>query len=140
MTTGQRTSQRKIKAILCLYVCPILLFLILSALAQNLLSVPSAKPILLGWSFASINFAAALWSYSIAQKSQLIPSMLLVFGGGGLRMLLMISGIFVVMLKKAEWMLPFSSALLICFVAYLIIEVGVIHRRGLLTDDGYLDS
>ena len=134
------TGQRKIKTILCLYFCPILLFLILSALVQNLLSVPSAKPILLGWSFASLNFAAALFSFSIAQKSQFIPSMLLVFGGGGLRMLLMVSGVFIIMFKKAEWMLPFSSALLICFVAYLIIEVGVIHRRGLLSEDRYIDN
>ena len=66
--------------------------------------------------------------------------MLLVFGGGGLRMLLMTCGIFIIMFKKAEWMLPFSSALLICFVAYLIIEVGVIHRRGLLNDDRCLDN
>ena len=134
------TGQRKIKTILCLYFCPILLFLILSALAQNLLSVPSAKPILLGWSFASLNFAAALFSFSIAQKSRFIPSMLLVFGGGGLRMLLMVSGVFIIMFKKAEWMLPFTSALLICFVAYLIIEVGVIHRRGLLSEDRYIEN
>lgn len=125
-------DQRKIKATLCLYLCPILFLLFVSALAQNLFSLSSAKPILLAWSLASLNFAAALWSFSVAQNSQLLPSMLLVFGGGGLRMLVMICGTIIVMLKKTEWLTPFATVLLVCFAAYLVIEVGVIHRRGLL--------
>ena len=75
-------DQRKIKATLCLYLCPILFFLFLSALAQNLFSFSNVKPILLGWSLASINFVAALWSFSVAQKSQLLPSMLWCSGVG----------------------------------------------------------
>ena len=87
---------------------------------------------MLGWGLASINYGAALWSYTIAQKSPLLLSMLLVLGGGGLRMLVMFCGIIIIMLKKSPWLPPFSTALLGCFVAYLFIEVAVVFKRGLL--------
>ncbi|MEE8400054.1 MAG: hypothetical protein V3S89_13670 [Desulfobacterales bacterium] len=90
------------------------------------------EPILTAWVLAALNFAAALWSLTLAQKVEPIRSMLLVFGGGGIRMLVMISAVIVVMIKKAEWMQSFCFVLLMCFVAFLIVEIVVIHKRGLL--------
>ena len=121
-----------IKNVLFLYVGPVFLFFLVSGLIAYYLDGMNIEPILTAWGFASMNFAAALWSMTLAQKVELVPSMLLVFGGLGIRMLLMVSAVIVVMIKKAEWMLPFCIVLLICFVAFLIVEIGIIHKRGLL--------
>lgn len=92
------------------------------------------EPILLAWTLSSINFIAALWSLTLAQRKALIPSMVLVFGGGGLRMLIMIASIIVIMILKTQWMVPYCLMLLLGFVFYLIIEVAIIHKLGLLQD------
>jgi len=115
----------------CLSLVPTVLLLLLRATIVSTLSEANIEPILTAWGLASLNFAAALWSMTLAQKVAPIPSMLLVFGGGGFRMLLLISSVIAVMLKKAEWFLPFCIALLICFIPFLIVEIAVVYRQGL---------
>lgn len=126
------TDQLMIKDVLFLYAGPIFLLFLVSGLIAYSLDGMDIEPILTAWGLAAINFAAALRSLTLAQKVEPVRSMLLVFGGGGIRMLVMISAVIVVMIKKAEWMLPFCIVLLMCFVAFLIVEIVVIHKRGLL--------
>ena len=92
------------------------------------------KPGILAWMLASTNFVAALGSLKVAQKKALIPSMLLVFGGGALRVLVMISAIIIIMIKKEIWMVPFCIVFLTCFIIYLVIEVTVLYQQGIIQE------
>jgi hypothetical protein len=92
------------------------------------------KPGILAWVLASINFVAALGSLKVAQKKALVTSMLLVFGGGALRVLVMISSIIIIMINKKIWMVPFCIVLLTCFIIYLTIEVTILFRQGIIQE------
>jgi len=92
------------------------------------------KPGILAWMLASINFVAALGSLKVAQKKALLPSMFLVFGGGALRVLVMISSIIIIMIKKKIWMVPFCTVFLTCFIIYLVIEVTVLYQQGIIQE------
>lgn len=120
------------KVTVSLYIGPVCLLLCFIGLAALILDRMDIEPVLSAWGLASLNFAAALWSLTRAQRTEPVRSMLLVFGGGGIRMLLMTSAVIAVMVKKAEWMVPFCIALLTCFIAFLIVEIIIIHKRGLL--------
>jgi len=91
-----------------------------------------APPVFAAWALASANFALAMGGMIRAQDAEPTLSMLLVFGGGAVRMLLMVGAIFIVMKTLAEWFVPFCITLLACFVSYLCIEVWEVYRRGLL--------
>jgi len=86
---------------------------------------------MLAWLLASLNFVLALWSLKVAQRKAPMQSLLLVFGGGGLRMLLMICFILAIVLKQIEWTTPFCLMLLAFFLIYLMIEIIIIYRQGL---------
>jgi len=86
----------------------------------------------LAWGLSSANFITALWSLTLAQRKALIPSMVLVFGGGGLRMLIMVVSIITIMMLRPQWMTLYCLLLLAGYVFYLIIEVVVIHKLGLV--------
>ena len=58
--------------------------------------------------------------------------MVLVFGGGGLRMLIMVVSIITIMMLRPQWMTLYCLLLLAGYVFYLIIEVVVIHKLGLV--------
>jgi zinc transporter ZupT len=92
------------------------------------------EPIFLAWGLSSIHFIAALWSLTLAQKKELIPSMWLVFGGGGLRMLIMVASIVIMMIYKPQWMTVYCLTLLAGFMFYLVIEMVVIHKLGLIQE------
>ncbi len=117
---------------LFLYTGPVILCFATARLASFFFDDIYFEPIVLAWAAASVNHMAAFWSLTLAQKTSFQPSMLLVFGGGGVRLLLLVSAVMAIIVKKAEWMFPFCIVLLVCFVPYLIIEVAVIYRRGLL--------
>ena len=91
-----------------------------------------APPVFAAWVLASVNFALAMVGMIRAQNAEPTLSMLYVFGGGAVRMLLMVGVIVIVMKTLAEWFAPFCIALLACFVSYLCIEIWEIYRRGLL--------
>jgi len=120
------------RSALFVYVGPVLLLFLVSGSAALFIEGIDAEPVVLAWGLAALNFSAALWSLTLAQRAELVRSMVLVFGGVGIRMLLMIVAVIAVMMKKADWMLPFCIMLLICFVAFLLVEIVVIHKRGLL--------
>jgi len=117
---------------LFLYVGPISVLFVISGLTAFSFNNSYIKPGVLAWFLASINFIVALWSLTVAQKKDLLHSMLFVFGAGGFRMVLMILAIIVIMVKKNTWMAAFCMILLECFFMYLIVEVVVIYKRGLL--------
>ena len=128
MITGRMDHKHNIG----LYTGWILILFIVSGVTTSFFDGLYFKPGVLAWGLASINFAAALGSLQVAQRKALVPSMLLVFGGSGLRILVMISSIVAIMFAKKEWMTPFCLVLLECFIIYLIIEVVVIYKRDLL--------
>ena len=86
----------------------------------------------MAWGLSSVHFIVALWSLTLAQKKALIPSMVLILGGGGLRMLIMIASVVIIMVYKPQWMTMYCLLLLAGYVFYLIIEVVVIHKLGLV--------
>lgn len=129
---GMTADQPMSKIILFAYVGSVSLVFLVSGLSVYLFEDMVIDPVLTAWGVASINFALALWSMTLAQRSEPVYSMLLVFGGGGVRMLLMIGAVIVVAIKRAEWMMPFCIVLLFCFVSFLIIEILIIYRRGLV--------
>ena len=106
------------------------------SLASGLILLVSSDmavtPVMAAWALATANFAAAFWCMVRAQEAEPAHSMMLIFWGGGVRMLLMISTVAVVVLKKTVSIMPFCTALLTCFVFYLIVEVWVVYKRGLL--------
>lgn len=115
-----------------LYAGSILILFMVSGITTFFFDGLYLKPGALAWGLASINFVAALGSLQAAQQKALVPSMLLVFGGGGLRILVMIGSVVAIMFTKKEWLAPFCLVLLECFIIYLIIEVVVIYKRDLL--------
>ncbi len=126
-------KQTVIKSFFVLYLIPVsVLFVISSMTAFSFFGDTFYTPTLSAWILATVNFIAALWSLTIAQNTEFTSSILLVFAGTGVRMIIMISSIVIIMLKKADWMLPFCTVLLECFILYLIIEIAVIYKRGLL--------
>jgi len=114
-----------------LYAGPISVLFIGSGLALFFINGSYLKPGMLAWLLASLNFVLALWSLKVAQKKAPMQSMLLVFGGGGLRMLVMISFVLAIVLKQKEWTSPFCLMLLAFFLMYLMIEIVIIYRQGL---------
>lgn len=117
-----------------LYLGPVIILLILIEVSSFFFNEAYSRPGILAWMLASVNFVAALGSLKIAQKKAFLPSMLIVFGVGGLRILMMISSIIIVMIKKKMWMLPFCIVLLACFVIYLIIEITVLYQQGIIQE------
>ena len=123
-----------IKNNVLLYLGPVVILLVLIKISSFFFNETYSRPGILAWMLASINFVAALGSLKIAQKRDFLTSMVLVFGVGGLRILMMISSIIVIMIKKKMWMLPFCIVLLACFVIYLIIEVTVLYQQGIMQE------
>ncbi len=117
-----------------LYLGPVLILLVLIKISSFFLNETYSRPVILAWMLASVNFVAALGSLKIAQQKDFLTSMVLVFGVGGLRILMMISSIIVVMIKKEVWMPPFCIVLLACFVIYLIIELTVLYQQGIMQE------
>jgi hypothetical protein len=130
MSQRIKTDRMPIKNVL-LYIGPVSILFILMGVSSFFFDGTYFKPGILAWMLASINFVAALGSLKVAQKKALVPSMLLVFGGGALRILVMISAIIIIMIKKEIWMVPFCIVLLTCFIIYLVIEVTVLYRQGI---------
>jgi hypothetical protein len=93
------------------------------------------RPILFGWAIASINYGAAITGSLIGLKKGFKKCMIIVLGGSGIRLLIMLIVIIVVMQFKNEWLMPFSISLLSCFVLYLVVEVGLIFKQGLITEN-----
>ncbi len=121
------------KNILLLYVIPVSVIFFIYAMTSILFfDGIFSESTFWAWILASVNFVIALWSLTLAQKTEFTSSIMLVFLGGGIRMIIMLSSIIVVMLRKSEWMQPFCIVLIECFILYLIVEIAVIYRRGLL--------
>ena len=111
--------------------------LILLGLLKGIVSiwfgeVPN-QPINLGWAMATINSLAAVISSLLGLKKNFKKCMLIILGGGGLRMGLMVVAVILMMQFKNEWLMPFSVSLLGCFVMYLFVEIGVIYKKGIST-------
>ena len=124
----------RIRNKMLLYMGPVSILFVLMGVSSFFLKETYFRPGILAWMLASTNFVAALGSLKVAQKKALVPSMLLVFGGGALRILVMIGSIIIIMIKKKIWLVPFCVVLLTCFIIYLIIEVMVLYRQGMIQE------
>jgi hypothetical protein len=113
-----------------LFIGPIVFLLLAVSSVLLFFSEMAYRPALAAWGLSSVNFIAAFWSMKKAQKAKPIHSMLWLFGGGGIRMLLMVAVVLWVVLKKASWMMDFCLVLLGCFVLYLILEIWMVYRQG----------
>ena len=115
-----------------LFAAPVLLFAAGILILQIFFSKTSKFDFSMGWLVATLNFAVAALLFLKARKADFKKSMILIFGGSGLRMLIMLLIIGLVMKISPERVVSFSISLLGCFVVYLVFEVMLVYLMGII--------